>query len=376
MKVAVVHEWLTTHAGSEKVVEQILQIYPQADLFALVDFLPADLREFIGNRSVTTSFIQNLPFAQKHFRQYLPLMPVAIEQFDLQAYDLVISSHHCVAKGVLTRPQQLHISYVHTPMRYAWDLQQQYLEQAGLNRGAKAPVVNAILHYLRLWDCLSVNRVDQFVANSQFVASRIAKIYRRPAQVIYPPVDVDKFSPHVPRGDFFLCVSRFVPYKRVDLVVAAFTQLGLPLVVIGSGSQTEMKQVQAMAGANVTLLGFQPDHIVQTYLETCRAFIYAAEEDFGITLVEAQAAGAAVISYGRGGATETVLSGQTGVLFPEQTVASLVAAVQTFLVQPPTTSPSQRHHHAQQFSRQQFRQQFTQFVEQHWLHFQSPPSLN
>jgi glycosyltransferase involved in cell wall biosynthesis len=374
MKVAVVHEWLASYAGSERVVEQLLRLYPQADLFSLVDFLPNELRHFIGHRSVKTSFLQGLPFAKKHFRQYLPLMPMAIEQFNLQSYDLVISSHHAVAKGVLTRPQQLHISYVHTPMRYAWDLQHQYLQQTRLNRGLKALAVTPILHYLRLWDCLSVNRVDQFVANSRFIASRIHKIYRRPAQVIYPPVDVDKFTPHAPRQDFFLCVSRFVPYKRVDLVIEAFTQLGLPLVVIGTGP--EEAKVKATAGKNIQFLGFQPDEVVQKYLETCQAFIYAAEEDFGITLVEAQAAGAPVITYGCGGAVETVIPGQTGVLFTEQSLESLTAAVQDFMDKPLPTTPSQRHQHAQQFSHGQFQKNFVQFVDEAWINFQSHQSLH
>jgi glycosyltransferase involved in cell wall biosynthesis len=362
MKIAVVHEWLTSYAGSERVVEQILQLYPQADVFSLVEFLPPELRGFIQNKPVTTSFLQNLPFAQHYFRHYLPLMPLAIEQFNLQAYDLVISSNHAVAKGVLTRPHQLHLSYVHTPVRYAWDLQHQYLQTADLNRGLKALIVNPLLHYLRLWDLASAYRVDQFVANSQFVARRIAKTYRRPARVIYPPVAVENFSPKQPRQDFFLCVSRFVPYKRVDLVVAAFSQLGLPLVVIGTGP--EFEKARAIAGKNIQFLGFQTDAVVKQYLETCRAFIYAAEEDFGITLVEAQAAGAPVITYQQGGASETVIAGQTGIFFAEQTVDSLVAAVKQFLKEPPTLDSLALHHHAGQFSQACFRKNFAEFVDE------------
>jgi glycosyltransferase involved in cell wall biosynthesis len=360
MKIAIVHEWLASYAGSERVVEQLLHLYPQADLFSLVDFLPPELRRVIQDKPVHTSFLQRLPLARRHFRQYLPLMPLAIEQFDLHAYDLVISSNHAVAKGVLTRPHQLHISYVHTPIRYAWDLQHQYLQATGLNRGLKALVVSPLLHYLRLWDVATAHRVDQFVANSQFVARRIAKIYRRPATVIYPPVAVANFNPEQPRHDFYLCVSRLVPYKRVDLVVAAFTQLGLPLVVIGDGP--EAAKIKAMAGANICFMGFQPDAVVKQYLEACQAFIYAAEEDFGITLVEAQAAGAPVIAYRQGGASETVISGQTGILFAEQTVDSLMAAVHQFMATPPAQSPSQLHAHAQQFSQDCFRQNFAALV--------------
>ncbi|MEO1147835.1 MAG: glycosyltransferase, partial [Cyanobacteria bacterium J06638_22] len=232
MKTAVVHEWLVTYAGSEQVCEQMLRLFPEADLYSLVDFLPEDLRWFIQQRPVHTSFLQNLPFARRRFRAYLPLMPLAVEQFDLSGYDVVLSSHHAVAKGVLTRADQLHISYVHTPIRYAWDLQQQYLQGAGLQTGVKAIAAQAILHYLRLWDVATVNRVDCFLANSQFVARRIWKTYRREAEVVYPPVAVNRFHPGGDRDDIYLTISRFVPYKRVDLTVQAFNQLGLPLVVI------------------------------------------------------------------------------------------------------------------------------------------------
>ncbi|MGB3672092.1 MAG: glycosyltransferase, partial [Phormidesmis sp.] len=225
-KIAIAHEWLVTHAGSEKVVEQILNIYPHAHLYSLVDFLPPDQRSFIQNKSVTTSFIQDLPFAKRAFRNYLPLMPLAVEQFDLSDYDLIISSHHAVAKGVITRPDQLHISYVHTPLRYGWELQHQYLQQAGLTTGIKSTLTRAILHYLRLWDVSSANRVDRYVANSRYVARRIDKTYRRPAEVIYPPVDTQRFRADAVREDFYLTVSRFVPYKRIDLTIAAFNQLG------------------------------------------------------------------------------------------------------------------------------------------------------
>ncbi|NEQ30004.1 MAG: glycosyltransferase family 4 protein [Leptolyngbya sp. SIO4C5] len=368
MKVAIAHEWLASHAGSEKVVEQILQLYPQADLYSLVDFLPDDLRGFIQHKPVTTSFLQKLPLARQKFRQYLPLMPLAVEQFDLSAYDLVISSNHAVAKGVLTRPDQLHISYVHTPIRYAWDLQHQYLQQAGLDRGAKSVLTRLILHYLRLWDVASANRVDRFVANSRYIARRIWRTYRRPAQVIYPPVDVQRFRADFPREDFYLTVSRFVPYKRVDLTVRAFANLGLPLVVIGDGPQ--WRQVAAIARAPIRLLGQQPDAVVTDYMQRCRAFIFPAEEDFGITPVEAQAAGAPVIAYGRGGAAETVVPGKTGVLFAEQTAASLAAAVENFEQQRSRFDSQQIRQQAEKFSRERFQQEFQTLVETTYLQFQ------
>ena len=367
MRVAIVHEWLASHAGSEKVVEQILQIYPDADLFSLVDFLSPEQRHFIGHRSVQTSFIQRLPFAKRVFRQYLPLMPLAVEQFDLSAYDVVISSNHAVAKGVLTAPHQLHISYVHTPIRYAWDLQHQYLRQAGLEGGVKGGITRLILHYLRLWDTSSANRVDRFLANSEFIAKRIWRAYRRPATVIYPPVDVARFEWQQPREEFYLTVSRFVPYKRVDLTVAAFNQLGLPLVVIGDGS--DWQRVNAMAGPTIRLLGKQSDATVTDYMQRCKGFIFPAEEDFGITPVEAQAAGAPVIAFGRGGVAETVVHGKTGVLFSEQTVESLVQAVKSFEMGMYELNRHALRQQAEQFSINCFRDQFRSCIEQTYTAF-------
>lgn len=368
MKIAIVHEWLTTYAGSERVVEQILQLYPEADLYSLVDFLAPKARDFIQHKPVTTSFIQKLPGTRKHFRQYLPLMPIAIEQFDLTDYDIVISSHHAMTKGVITRADQLHISYVHTPIRYAWDLQWQYLEQAGLQRGIKGLLTRLILHYLRLWDVSTANRVDHYVANSRCIARRIEKTYRRNAQVIYPPVAVERFRSDRPRDDFYLTVSRFVPYKRVDLTIAAFNELGLPLIVIGDGDQRA--QLAKIARPNIQFLGYQSDAVVVDYMERCKAFIFPTEEDFGITLVEAQAAGAPAIAYGRGGATETVIPNKTGLLFAEQTVESLAAAVRRFERSPLTTPAAVIRQHAERFSEQRFRQQFQDFVDSRWADFQ------
>ncbi|MCU0569819.1 MAG: glycosyltransferase family 4 protein [Oculatellaceae cyanobacterium Prado106] len=361
MKTAVIHEWLVTYAGSERVVEQILSIYPEADLFSLVEFLPDALKDFIQHKSVQTSFIQKLPFANPKFRQYLPLMPLAIEQFDLSAYDLVLSSNHAVAKGVITHPDQLHICYVHTPIRYAWDLQQDYLKGAKLNRGLRSFFVQMLLHYMRLWDFASASRVDHFIANSQFVARRIWKTYRRPAEVIYPPVAIDRFLPKTQRDDFYFILSRFVPYKRVDLVVEAFTRLGLPLVVIGDGSGWQ--RVQALAGPNVQLLGHQPDAVVVDYMQRCKAFVFAAAEDFGIAPVEAQAAGAPVIAYGKGGVTETVIEGKTGVFFQEQTVESLMQAVQQFEQGASVFDPDLSRLNAERFSPECFCQKFSQYVD-------------
>jgi len=366
-QIAVVHEWLVKHAGSERVVEQILQGYPQADVFSLVDFLDDELRFFIQNKPVTTSFIQHLPFARKHFRQYLPLMPLAVEQFDLSDYDIVISSNHAVAKGVLTRADQLHISYVHTPIRYAWDLHHQYLSGAGLTKGVKGAIARTLLHYLRLWDVTTANRVDDFLANSHYVARRIWKTYRRKAHVIYPPVQVDRFKPQQQRDEFYFVLSRFVPYKRVDLIVQAFAHLQLPVVIMGDGP--DEAKLQHLATKNVTLLSPQSDAIVTDYMNRCKAFVYAAEEDFGIAAVEAQAAGAPVIAFGKGGVTETVIPGKTGLFFQEQTVESVVEAVKEFEARSWDFVPEALRLHADQFSPECFQAQFSQYVDQRWDQF-------
>lgn len=373
MKTAVVHEWLVTYAGSERVVEQLLALYPESDLFSLVEFLPEELQHFIQHKSVKTSFLQRLPLANPHFRQYLPLMPLAIEQFDLSPYDVILSSNHAVAKGVLTRADQLHICYVHTPVRYAWDLQQQYLQGGQLKWGPRRMLVQLVLHYLRLWDVATVNRVDHFIANSEYVARRIWKTYRREAQVIYPPVAIDRFQPHHRREDFYLTLSRFVPYKRVDLIVSAFNRLGLPLVVIGDGP--DWKQVKAIARPNIQLLGRQPDDVVVDYMQRCKAFVYAAAEDFGITLVEAQAAGAPVITYGRGGATESVIAGKTGLFFPEQTVESLIETIKLFESGVYLFNSDFLRQNAEQFAPDRFRQKISGFIEQKWALFRQENDL-
>ena len=370
-KIAIVHEWFASHAGSEKVVEQILRLYPNADLYSLVDFLSPAQREFIAGKPVKTSFIQSLPLARKHFRSYLPLMPLAVEQFDLSHYDLIISSHHAVAKGVLTRPDQLHISYVHTPLRYGWELQHQYLQQANLTKGTKSWLTRAILHYMRLWDVACANRVDAYVANSRYVARRIEKTYRRSATTIYPPVEVQRFKADRPREDFYLTVSRFVPYKRVDLTVQAFMQLGLPLVVIGDGSgDKRLKQMAAGGQGNIQFLGKQPDSVVEDYMQRCRGFIFPPEEDFGITPVEAQAAGAPVVAYAKGGQAETILQEKTGYLFCHQTVESLVQSVKRLEASVDQFEAGVLRQNAERFSTAQFRLAFQSFVETAWSRFE------
>jgi glycosyltransferase involved in cell wall biosynthesis len=373
MQIALIHEWLESYAGAELVVEQILRALDGADVFALVDFLPEDQRGFLQGAKVTTSFLQWLPFARRKFRGYLPLMPLAAEQFDLTAYDLVVSSNHAVAHGVLTREDQLHLCYVHTPVRYAWDLYQPSLKAHRLASGPKSWAVRLILHYLRLWDQVASSRVDAYAANSHYVARRIWKTYRRRAEVIYPPVDVHRFQVEHTKENFYTTVSRLVPYKRVDLMIEAFRRMpNRKLIVIGDGPEREV--LSRNLPANVTLLGRQPAEVVNQHLEAARGFLFAADEDFGISPVEAQACGTPVIAYRHGGTTETVVEGKTGIFFPRQDAESIVAAVGAFEECQHQFDPAAIRAHADQFSPERFRSQFDNFVAHHWqrLHRREP----
>jgi glycosyltransferase involved in cell wall biosynthesis len=375
MRVAVVHEWLDTYAGSERVVEQLLAIWPDADLYAVCDFLPPAERGFLRGRPVRTTFIQRLPFARRHFRLCLPLMPLAIEQLDLSGYDLVVSSSHAVAKGVLTGPGQLHVSYIHSPMRYAWDLQHQYLRRSGTGRGIKGALTRLLLHRLRVWDRSSAAGVDVLVANSSYIAERIRKAWRRESLVVHPPVDLGAFeSPPdgeaAPRGDHYVVASRLVPYKRVDLVVEAFRAMpGRRLLVLGDGP--EMKRIaEAAEGApNIELRGRVPQPELVETIRTARAFVFAAEEDFGIAMVEAQACGTPVIAFGKGGARD-ILRGPshpapTGLFFAEQSAASIVAAVERFEALSPAIAAADCQANARRFSRERFRDAMRRVVAQH-----------
>lgn len=367
MKVAVVHDWLITYAGAERVVEQILNIYPSADIFSVVDFLPDDQRSFIQGKKAHTTFIQKLPFAQKKYRGYLPLMPLAIEQLDVSGYDLVISSSHAVAKGVVTGPDQLHICYCHSPIRYAWDMQHQYLREAGLEKGLKSWLARWYLHKMRLWDLRTTNGVDYFVSNSDYIGRRIKKVYDRSATTIYPNVAVEDFSVVDQKDDFYVTASRLVPYKKVDLIVRAFAEMpDKQLVVIGDGPQ--MNKVKAAATPNIQVLGYQPFDVLKDHMARARAFVFAAEEDFGIIPVEAQACGTPVIAYGRGGARETVVAGETGVFFDEQNEASLQAAVGRF-ESDFAFDPWRIRQNAERFSTVVFQERFKAFVESHCQEF-------
>jgi len=369
MKIAIVADWLTTYAGSERVLEQMIACFPEADVFAVVDFVPQAERGFLQGKRPRTTFIQKLPGARKYARHYLPLMPLAIEQLDLSAYDLILSSSHAVAKGVIVGPDQLHISYVHSPIRYAWDLQHQYLKESGLESGIKSWLVRVLLHRIRLWDQRTQYGVDEFIANSGFIARRIHRVYGRSATVIYPPVDVDAFTLNTAKEDFYLAASRLVPYKRMDLIVKAFSQMpDKKLVLIGDGP--DMDKIRAKAGANVTIMGYQPFGVLKEHMQRAKAFVFAAEEDFGIAPVEAQACGTPVIAFGKGGALETVRglgmvdTNPTGIFFAEQTVASIAAAVAEFEQNLTAFDPATIRQHAEGFSVARFRETYRAFVQQ------------
>ena len=327
MRVAIVHDWLVTNAGAEKVLRSILNCYPDATLFALVDFLSEEDRTVIlDGRAVTTSFIQHLPLAKRYFRHYLPLFPRAIESLDMRGFDLIISSSWAVAKGVKKHAGQLHVCYCHTPIRYAWDLYEEYT--ASLSQPKKF-LVEQSLKYLRNWDIATLDRVDYFIANSQFVQERIARTYGRESHLIYPPVALDRFTLQPQKSSFFLTASRLVPYKKTKLIVEAFNQMPHhTLVVIGAGEEYE--EIARIAGENIQLLGFQEDATLIETMQHAQAFVYAAVEDFGIVPIEAMACGTPVIALDQGGTKETITEGVTGVHFATQSIEAIIDAVERF----------------------------------------------
>jgi glycosyltransferase involved in cell wall biosynthesis len=356
MKVAIVHYWLVGMRGGEKVLETLCEIYPQADIYTHV-VKPETLSETLRRHKITTTFIQSLPRADRWYQRYLPLMPLALEQLDLRGYDLVISSESGPAKGIIVGPDTTHICYCHTPMRYVWEMYHDYRQQAGrLTRFLMPPLV----HYLRQWDLASAARVDHFVANSQFVARRIAKHYRRQAEVIHPPVDTALFSPRADVDDYYLMVGQLVDYKRADLAVQAFNRLGKPLIVIGEGEQLE--RLRSLAAPNVRLLGRQPFEVIREHYARCRALIFPGVEDFGIVPLEAMASGRPVLAFGKGGALETVVDGVTGLLFHEQSETAIVEAVTAFEQAPEHFVPERLVRHAASFDKVRFKQQWQQTV--------------
>jgi glycosyltransferase involved in cell wall biosynthesis len=374
MRVVIIHDWLVTYAGAERVLEQMLICYPQAEVFSMVDFLPKTQRSFLDKRKVTTSFIQNLPFAKSYYRLYLPLMPLAVEQLDVSKFDLIISSSHAIAKGVLIGPDQLHVCMCYSPLRYAWDLQHQYLRESGLDKGLRSFFVRYLLHKIRIWDMRTANGVDKFIAISYFISRRIEKVYRRVSEVIYPPVDTDALELWEIKSDFYLTASRMVPYKKIPMIVEAFASMpDKKLIVIGDGP--DFKKCTKIAKSNVQLLGYQSFDIMKDYMQRAKAFIFVAEEDFGITPLEAQSCGTPVIAFGKGGVLETIRGQEdkipTGVFFYEQSTASLIEAValfeKNFIHE---ISSKNCHENASRFSKVRFQEQFCAFIEREWDMFQ------
>ncbi len=358
MRVAIVHYWLVGMRGGEKVLEEFCRLYPHADIFTHV-YVPERTSALIKRHRITTTFIARLPFAAKLYKKYLPLMPAALEELDLTGYELVISSESGPAKGVITHPNAVHICYCHSPMRYLWDQYHTYRDNSGL---LTRLFMSVTMPFLRVWDISSAARVDRFVANSRFIARRIAKAYRRDAAVIFPPVDVDAFTiTEAPRRDFYLCAGQLVPYKRVDLAIAACNRLGRHLVIVGTGPETA--RLRAMAGPTIEFKGWASFADLQDLTRNCRALLFPGEEDFGIVPLEAMAAGRPVIAYGSGGAIDTVLEGETGVFFHEQTVEALQAAIERCESIEGGFDPQRIRRHALGFGGDIFRDTFRAFVE-------------
>ena len=370
MKKALVHDWFSVYAGAEKCVESFTNIWDDFEVYSLIDFLSDKDRELIlKGKKVNVSFIQNLPKAKDKYRNYLPLFPLAVEQFDLSKYDVILSSSHAVAKGVLTHSNQLHISYVHTPIRYAWDLYHQYLKESGLDKGLKGKLAKYFLHKIRMWDMSTVNRVDHYIANSHYIARRIKKVYGKEATVIYPPVDVERFKLHEDKEDFYFTASRMVPYKKIDLIVETFSKTDKKLVVVGTGP--DMEKIKSKAGKNIEILGFQSDEVLLDYMQRAKAFVFAAEEDFGIVPVEAQACGTPVICLGKGGTKETVIDMVSGVHFMEQSVEALLEALKKFEKNSDSFEPQKIRENALRFSKERFEKEIKEFVEEKYEIFKN-----
>ena len=378
MKIAIVHEWVTVIAGSESCFKGFTEIYPEADIFLLVSDEKSLEKLNIDPSRVTNSFVQKLPKAKTKWKNYLPLFPYAIEQFDLSAYDLIISSSHAVAKGVITNASQTHICYIYSPIRYAWDLYHQYLKEANLTKGIKGFLAKSILHYIRRWDLGTANSVDEFIPISNYIEKRVWRTYRRKSyKVIYPPVSVDDFTLNEDKEDFYLAASRLVPYKKIDLIVETFSKMpNKKLVVIGDGP--EFKKVKSKAGSNVKILGRQEFEVLKDYMQRAKAFVFAAEEDFGIIPIEAQACGTPVIAFGKGGSLETVKgkfitqpieASDTGVYFDKQNIDSLTNAVSYFEENHTKFNPIKIREFALTFDKKKFKvnikNTFAEIIENH-----------
>lgn len=369
MKVAIIQEWLVSVGGSDKVVKAILDVFPEADIFTLVAKREVCDELGIPWEKVHTSFIQKIPLGTKKHRVYLPLFPFAIEQFDLRGYDVIISSSHCVAKGVLTKADQLHICYCHSPVRYVWDMYNEYLEESHLEKGLKSLLVRYMLHRIRKWDMLSSFRVDHYISNSDYVGRRIRETYHREATTIHPNIDIKRFELCTDKHDYYLASSRLVAYKKIDIIIEAFNHMpDKHLIVIGGGPNLEA--YRKMANANVMVMGYQPFEVLKEKMQHARAFIFAADEDFGMIPIEAQACGTPVIAYGHGGSLETVDKDRTGIFFNKQTPDAIIKAVEQFEAlgaQPFDYSICRKW--AENFSEERFKQELKTYVEKKYNEF-------
>ena len=362
LKVAYVHDWLVVNGGAEKVAKAILEIYPNAQVYSLIDFLnEKDRHDILQSKKSTTSFIQRLPFAKKFYRFYLPLFPLAIEQLDLREFDLIISSSYSVAKGVLTNADQVHVCYCHSPVRYAWDLYFNYLEDNKINRGLKAWYIKRTLHKLRIWDYIAAQRVDYFIANSHNVAKRIKKIYNRDAEVVYPPVNTSNFVLNSePRKDYYLTASRLVPYKKMDIIIEAFKQMpDKQLLVLGDGP--EFNKLKKMASKNIQIKGYCSLAELTSHMQQAKAFVFAPKEDFGIVPIEAMACGTPVIAFGKGGALETVTE-KSGMFFYEQSVDSIVKAIGEFEKNINNYKSNEIRENSERFTSDKFKTEFQKII--------------
>lgn len=372
MKKALIHDWYTVYGGAERCVESFTNIWDDFDHFSLIDDLSDPHRDLIlKGKKTKNSFIQKLPFWKKKYRTYLPLFPFAVEQFDLSDYELILSSSSSVAKGVLTKPSQLHIAYVYSPVRYAWDLYHQYLKESKLDSGIKGLIAKYFLFKLRAWDFSTANRPDHYIAISHYVAKRIKKVYNKEAIVIYPPVDTDSFTLTTETSDYYITCSRMVPYKKIDLIVEAFSKTDKKLIVIGDGP--DFKKIKKLASSNIELKGYVEKEEMLDMIKRAKAFIFAAEEDFGIAPIEAQACGVPVIAYGKGGALETIIGvssdekfdnkSVTGIFFKEQTSSSLLEAVNYFEKNEPSFDRKIIRKNAERFSKNRFEKEFKETIE-------------
>ncbi len=364
LKIAIIHDWLVSMRGGEKIVENLCEMFPGCDIYTLL-YHPGSVSPVIETHKIYTSFVNQLPFKNTKYRYYLPLFPTAIEKFNIKPYDLIISSSHCVAKGIIPSPDTLHISYIHTPMRYVWDMYHDYFEKDNTNLLIRN-LIPFFANYLRMWDVASANRVDWFIANSQHVANRIKKYYGRESTIIHPPVETDLFSVNEKNDNYYLIVSALVPYKRIDLAIQAFNEMKKPLLIVGEGPS--LKRLQSLAGPTIQFIKWQPLTKLSKYYEGCKALIFPGEEDFGIAPVEAQLCGKPVIALGKGGALETIIGFDdhnekkcTGIFFYDQNVESLIHAVSKF--ENLEWDTSFIHSNAKKFSKDRFKSEMMAFIE-------------